>query len=114
MRCFLTGLAAVALVMIATGDRAWSQIHNGVNPPGNERRSMGNLRPATPPSASESPARPSRLHRPWGYGKSPYYRRPPVQPYYVVPQPYGYQPYYIYPRPYYVQPTPWPYYRRYW
>ena len=112
MRCFVVSLAAVALVMVVLGDRARSQITGGVNPPGNERRSMGNLRPATPP-AVQSPSRSSRLHRPWAYGNPPYYRRPPAQPYYVIPQPYGYQPYYVYPRPYYVYPMPRPYYR-YW
>ena len=47
MRYLVASLAGAVLLAVSAGDRAWSQIYNGVNPPGNERRSMGNLLPAT-------------------------------------------------------------------
>jgi len=63
---------------------------SAVNPPGNERRSMGNLRNTERPNPNSG----STLHQPWAYGNPPHYRRPPTTPYYVVPQP-------VYPSPYY-------------
>ncbi len=112
MRYLVMGVAVLAVTVV--GDRVWAQVvTNGVNPPGNERRSMGNLRPNTtvqPPVSNGSVGRDSAgfTHRRWGYGKAPYYRRPPTTPYYVVPQysPYNYGHYYV-PwngRPYYVPP----------
>jgi len=74
----------------------------GVNPPGNERRSMGNLknteRPNPTPNPTPTPN--ARFHHPWSYGNPPYYRRPQTTPYYVVPRPV-----YPYPRGYYPYPA---------
>jgi len=78
---------------------------------GDQRRSMGNLRPNAQPA---TPSRSGWTHRPWSYGNPPYYSRPPVThyPYYAVPNPYGYYPYYRPGAPYYYPPvryywTPW-------
>ena len=91
--------AAVFVLGVLVAERALS----AVNPPGNERRSMGNLR-NTEPSNPNPAARP---HRPWSYGNPPYYRRPPTTPYYVVPQP-------VYPYRYGTYRYPYPYwYRQY-
>ncbi len=121
MRYICTGLAAVALTVILLGQFARAQNTNGVNPPGNERRSMGNLRPntfPTNPNAGVGRGPDGFTHRRYGYGNAPYYRRPPTTPYYVMPPyggadrgygyyvvPWGGRPYFVPPRyPYYVNP----------
>jgi len=127
MRRFLAGLAVAAAVVIVTGAIARGQQSTGVNPPGNERRSMGNLRyeaPRVNPAPQPGTRSDGFTHRRYSYGNPPYYRRPPVSPYYVLP--YGYNPYwdrgygyYVVPwgsRPYYVPPAynpywSYPYYR---
>ncbi len=112
MKYVLSSLLAAVLV-VAIGDGVpGGQIYNGVNPPGNERRSMGNLRPATPPATAASPAPKSTLHRPWTYGNPPYYKRPPAVPYYVPYYPrYGRRGYYVLPYRYGIGPY-YPYHYR--
>lgn len=86
MKYAMIAAGAVALLVLTVADRALAQNKNysGVNPPGYERRSMGNL-----PGAYEAQSRPATpRYRPYSYGNPPYYTRPPVTPYYVVPQPY--------------------------
>ncbi len=91
MRRFLLLSAVVFFVGAVLAERAFS----GVNPPGNERRSMGNLKNTERTDTNSSG---STLRKPWSYGNPPYYRRPPTTPYYVVPQP-------VYPAPYYRYPA---------
>jgi hypothetical protein len=116
MRYFAVTTVGLLLAVLAAEQLLAQQINNGVNPPGNERRSMGNLRPSTQPNSSGGGTSRGYVHRPWSYGNPPYYRRPPVTPYYVpnyVPYwdrgygyyvvPWGGQPYYM-PPPYYRYP----------
>jgi hypothetical protein len=83
----------------------------GVNPPGYERSSMGNLRKTEKPDPTPAPK--ERFHHRYSYGQPPYYRRPPTTPYYVVPRPVypypgGYYPYPAYRyRSYPMTPYPW-------
>jgi len=125
MRHLSTAMVAVVLLVVLAGGSGWGQITGGVNPPGNEQRSMGNLRPnmTAPGDAAVGRGPAGFTHRRYSYGNPPYYRRPPVRPYYVAPPYYGYDRgygYYVYPwggRPYYVPPrgywyTPFPY--RWW
>ena len=121
MKRSLTVLATAVLAVVVWSDWAVAQGRrsNVVMPSEDQRRSMGNLWPNTPattpgatsPAATAPTVTPrTRYHHPWAYGRAPYYTRPPVTPYYVFPQPYGYgQPYYAYPMPYGV----WPYYYGY-
>ncbi len=120
MKRFLLLAAVVSLMLVALGDVAWAQLRGGAGTPfGDERRSMGNLRPdTTQPAPSPSASGGVLNHRPYSYGNPPYYRRPPVTPYYVVPQvvyprsyyggyPYGGYytvPYPVGPRPYVISP----------
>ena len=90
-RCLL-----LSAVLFAVGALVAEQAFSAVNPPGNERRSMGNLKNTERPNPNSGGG--STLHRPWSYGNPPYYRRPPTTPYYVVPQP-------VYPTPYYGYPS---------
>jgi len=119
-------LSVAAFLTAATiCDNAWAQITGGVNPPGNERRSMGNLRPnqfPANPGASVGRGPDGFSHRRYSYGNQPYYRRPPTTPYYVTPPYSGYDRgygYYVYPwngRPYFVPPRGYwyPAYPYYW
>jgi hypothetical protein len=121
MKRSLAVFAAAVLAVVVSTDRAVAQGRrsNVVMPPEDQRRSMGNLWPRTPvatpqptaPAATHRKADPpTRYHHRWAYGRAPYDTRPPVTPYSVYPQPYGYvQPYYVYPTPYGV----WPYYYGY-
>jgi len=102
MKCVLPSLLAAGLVVLAVAQIARAE--NPVFPQGDQRRSMGNLLPGTvQPVPSPSVPRSRVLnHQRYSYGNPPYYRRPPVTPYYVVPQyvyPYYVSPYYA--RPYY-------------
>jgi len=108
MRYCLTGLLT-ALVVVTAGEVVLGQLRGGAGTPrGDERRSMGNLRPrSTQPAPGRSMSQPPRQssgvlnHRPYSYGNPPYYRRPPVTPYVV---PYYVNPYYADPYPYYANP----------
>jgi hypothetical protein len=99
-------LAGLVLGGLARAE-AQGRKSNVTMPPPEQRRSMGNLLPSD--SQPSLPTTPGYTHRPWAYGKPPYYQQPPVTPYYVVPYS-AYQPYYYggtpyYGRaPYYVQP----------
>jgi|GEM_PF-4695659 len=99
MKWFLS-ILTVALVLAVAGE-AVAQFASGVNPQGNERRSMGNLRNnqhQNPQNAAQAQqyqrqtqtAGGGLTHQRYGYGNAPYYSRPPVQPYYVNPTP-GYR-----------------------
>ena len=93
-------LAALVLGGIARAN-AQGRKSNVTMPPPEQRRSMGNLLPSD--SAPSVPTAPGYTHRPWAYGKPPYYQQPPVTPYYVMPYS-AYRPYYYGQAPYYVQP----------
>lgn len=102
MTRMLTICGVVGALMLGWHVRAEAQGRrsNVTMPPPEQRKSMGNR----PPSSTQPslPATGAYTHRPWAYGKAPYYQQPPVTPYYVVPYS-GYRPYYG-RAPYYVQP----------
>lgn len=113
-------VAALMLGWYARAEAQWRQSYPTMPPPA-QRKSIGNLPP--PAAQPSAPATGAYTHRPWAYGKAPYYQQPPVTPYYVVPyygmapyyvQPYtyGYPPYRYYPRGY-VGPGFYPYFRRF-
>lgn len=132
---WLFSILTIALV-VAADQAAVAQFSSGVNPPGNERRSMGNLRnnqAQNPQNAAQARLYQQQTqgyssgltHQRYGYGNAPYYTQPPVQPYIVNPFPGVYSPYvdqgygyYVIPwggQPRYVPPSPYiynPYTRR--
>lgn len=101
MKWFLS-ILTVVLVFAVAGE-AVAQFAGGGNSQGDTRRSMGNLRNnqhQNPQNAAEAQRYQQRTqgnsgltHNRYGYGNAPYYTQPPVQPYYVNPNPGVYSPY---------------------
>ncbi len=96
MKCFLPSMVAAVLATFAAAELTMAQFRSRPTfPQGDQRRSMGNHRPEPAQPAPNPPySRPGQSgggvlnHRPYSYGNPPYYRRPPVTPYYLMPS-YG-------------------------